>query len=265
MLQPFEKWAIKFVRPIEPRGKTGVRYIITTIKYLTQWAEAQPVKDCTATTTAKFLFKNVLTRYITNRAPYHPQANGTIEAFKKNLETALTKICNARWNDWDLCIPTVLWAYRTTCKKLTSQTPFRLVYGKEAVMPMEYIVPSLWIAATTGMVDRGALEERLIQLDELDEERFLVGFHQQVQKQRDKAWHDHHIKVRMFKKDDLVLLYDSKFEKFPGKLFMHWLGPYVIKEVTDGGTVQLAKLNKDPFPGRVNGSHLKLYMGRPTA
>jgi len=42
---------------------------------------------------------------------------------------------------------------------------------------------------------------------------------------------------------------------------MHWLGPYIIKEVTDEGTVQLAKLNGDPFPGRVNDSHLKLYMG----
>ena len=70
--------------------------------------------------------------------------------------------------------------------------------------------------------------------------------------------------MRTFKKDDLVLLYDSKFEKFLGKLCMHRLGPYVVKEVTDGGEVQLAKLNEDPFPGRVNGSHLKLYTGKLT-
>ena len=42
---------------------------------------------------------------------------------------------------------------------------------------------------------------------------------------------------------------------------MHWLGPYVLKEITDGGTVQLAKLNGEPFPGRVNGSILKFYTG----
>lgn len=68
----------------------------------------------------------------------------------------------------------------------------------------------------------------------------------------------------MFKKYDLILLYDSKFAKFPGKLCMHWLGPYVVKEVTDAGVVQLAKLNGDPFLGRVNGNRLKLYMGWPT-
>jgi len=71
--------------------------------------------------------------------------------------------------------------------------------------------------------------------------------------------------VHTFKENDLALLYDNKFKKFPGKLRMHWLGPYVVKEVIDGGAVQLAKLNRDPFSGRVNGSHLNLYMGGPTA
>ena len=55
--------------------------------------------------------------------------------------------------------------------------PFRLVYGIEIVMPMEYIVPSLRIASFTGMADCKAMEERLMQLVELEEDRFLVGFH----------------------------------------------------------------------------------------
>ena len=68
-----------------------------------------------------------------------------------------------------------------------------------------------------------------------------------------KAWHDRHIKLCTFKVNDLVLLYDSKFDKFPGELRMHWLGPYIIKEITNRGAVQLVKLNGKPFPGKVNG------------
>lgn len=131
-------------------------------------------------------------------------------------------------------------------------------------MPMEYIVPSLRITVLTGMTDRNALEERLAQLEEHEEEQFLVGFHQQVQKQCEKAWQNRHIKLRTFKLNDLVLLYDSKFDKFPGKLQMHWMGLYVIKEITDSGAVQLVKLNGELFPGKVNGSQLKTYIGSPT-
>ena len=64
--------------------------------------------------------------------------------------------------------------------------------------------------------------------------------------------------------NDLVLLYDSKYDKFLEKFRMHWLGPYVIKNITDDGVVQLVKLNGDPFPRKVNGSRLKLYIGRLT-
>lgn len=82
---------------------------------------------------------------------------------------------------------------------------------------------------------------------ELKEDRFLARFHQQVQKEHEKAWHDLHIKLRMFKVNNLVLLYDSKFTKFLGKFQMHWLGPYIVKEIIDGGTVQLVTLNGEPF------------------
>lgn len=59
-LQPFEKWAIDFVGPIQPQGKkTRARYIITAIEYLTRWVEAQPVKDCIGMTVVKFLFEYV--------------------------------------------------------------------------------------------------------------------------------------------------------------------------------------------------------------
>ena len=133
-------------------------YIIIAMDYLTRREEATPVVDCTAMTIARFLFDNIVTwigcprilmsdqgSHFINRTvsvlteelqiqhkkstPYHPQANGTVEAFNKILEHALTKVCNANCDDWDLNIPAMLRAYRTTCNRLTGKEPFKLVYG----------------------------------------------------------------------------------------------------------------------------------------
>ena len=100
-------------------------------------------------------------------------------------------------------------------------------------MPMEYIVPSLRVAVLMEMIDVDAIEERLLQLIHLEEERFIAGFHQNVEKQRQKVWNDKHIKNKQFLVRGRVVMYDNKIFKQPGKLKTHWLGPYVVKEITN--------------------------------
>ena len=130
-LQAFEKWAVNFVCLINPLGKkTGARYIITAIDYVTCWEEAQAVRDCTAETIAHFIFEHILTRFgcpkvlmsdcsthfvnetihtlreefqidHTKSTPYHLQANGAVESFNKILEKPLTKVYNSDRSNWD--------------------------------------------------------------------------------------------------------------------------------------------------------------------
>lgn len=58
---------------------------------------------------------------------------------------------------------------------------------------------SLWIISVTDMVDQDTMEECLMQLVELEEDHFLLGFHQQVQKDHKNVWHDRHIKQCTFR------------------------------------------------------------------
>lgn len=110
-------------------------------------------------------------------SPYHPQANSAVEAFKKIMKKGITKVMSANRDDWDERIPATLWAYRTIVKGIHKKTSFNLVYRREAVVPVEFILPSMFISEATRMTDNTALRDRLGQLLELEETCFLDEFH----------------------------------------------------------------------------------------
>ena len=124
---------------------------------------------------------------------------------------------------------------------------------------MEYIVPSLRIAKMTEMTDVGTIKERLAQLLHLEEDRFIARYHQQIEKVQQKTWHNCHIKFKQFQPVYFIPLYDSKFLRHPSKLCTHWLGPYVVTYVMDGGVVKLHKLDSTPYDGLTNGNRIKPY------
>ena len=71
-------------------------------------------------------------------SPYHPQTNGQAEVTNHELENILTKIVHLHCRDWTNRLQEVVWAYRTTWKTTTGFTPFELLYGKVAMLPIEF-------------------------------------------------------------------------------------------------------------------------------
>jgi hypothetical protein len=70
---------------------------------------------------------------------YYPQGNGQAKLTNKVLKAILTKIVNANQTDCDTKLYPVLWAYCTTYKVTSRHTPFSLVFGTKALLPIQYI------------------------------------------------------------------------------------------------------------------------------
>ena len=292
ILEPFEKWALDFIGPINPSSNQRV-YILVCTNYMTKWVEAKALLKANEEAVLTFLFEEIFVRFGLPRelvtdggppfnshgfkntlqkyhikhkmtTPYHPQANGQVESTNKVIEAILTKTIKENRRDWFQRLPEALWVYRTTWRNTTGFSPYELVFGKNAIFPVEFEIKTLRTALAVNLDLTDAQTARLQQLQELDEKR-LDAIHQttMIQQQRSR-WHDRTIKQKQFQKGDRALLYDSHFENFQGKLRTRWLGPYEVDAVFPKGTVRLLTIDGSRTPLLVNGYRLRLYQ-RPVS
>nr|XP_018626840.1 uncharacterized protein LOC108945388 [Nicotiana tomentosiformis] len=145
-------------------------------------------------------------------SPYHPSANGQEKSTNKVIiQNLKNKLGDAKGN-WPEKLLGVLWAYRTTKKYRTGETPFSLVYGAEALISIEIGKPTIRYSQAYREVNNEAM---LIKLD-------LLEGHQ-----------------------NLLYVTQSTQEVNAGKLGPAWEGPYRISALTSKGSYQLE--NQDGF------------------
>ncbi|KAL0291241.1 UNVERIFIED_CONTAM: hypothetical protein Sangu_2542400 [Sesamum angustifolium] len=106
-----------------------------------------------------------------NSSVYYAAANGLAEAFNKTLCNILKKVVAKSMRDWHERIGEALWVYRITVRTPTQATPYALVYGVEAVLPLEQQIPSLRIAIQEGRTEEENARIRLEELEAQDEKR----------------------------------------------------------------------------------------------
>ena len=76
---------------------------------------------------------------------YRPQTNGSVEVANKNIKKILRKMVET-YRDWSKELSFALWAYRSFFRISTGATPYSLVYGMKAVLPVETEMGSLRVA-----------------------------------------------------------------------------------------------------------------------
>ncbi|KAK4383353.1 hypothetical protein Sango_2784400 [Sesamum angolense] len=156
------------------KSSGGHLYILAATDYFSKWAEAVPLKEVKKENVADFIRTHIIYHY---GVPRHiitdngkPFCNSLIDNFNKTLCNLLKKVVAKSKSDWYERIEEALWAYRTTVRTPTQATPYALVYGVEAVLPLEQQIPSLRIAIQ-GLTEEKNAQIRLEELEALDEKR----------------------------------------------------------------------------------------------
>ena len=137
--------------------------------------------------------------------------------------------------------------------------PYKMVYGKSYHLPLELEHKAYWAIKELTYDFKLAGEKRLFDISSLDEWRTQDYENAKLFKEKFKRWHDKKIQKREFKVGEQVILYNSCFRFFAGKLLSKWEGPYVIEEVYRSGAIKINN-SEGTNPKVVNGQRIKHYI-----
>ncbi|KAL5571888.1 hypothetical protein UlMin_021485 [Ulmus minor] len=188
----------------------------------------------------------------------HPKSNGQVEAVNKTIKQTLKKKLEKSKGAWVDELPLVLWAYRTSFRAATGETPFSLAYGVEAVIPIEISLP-------TFRVDNFDEESNAVLLalatNLLEEKREISQVRAAALQQTIARYYNSKVKLRRFVKGDLVLrkVFLNTKDKGVGVLGPNWEGPYRVRAIIRPGTYELETLEGRVLGNPWNAEHLRRY------
>ncbi|KAJ3698911.1 hypothetical protein LUZ61_002616 [Rhynchospora tenuis] len=250
---PFDMWGMDILGPF-PQAKGNLKFIVVAVEYFTKWIEVKALSIITSQKVTDFLEHHIVYRYgiphtiITDNgrqftgAPFknycrglgidinfafvcHPQSNGLAEVSNRTILEGLKKKIEGTKNAWSEYLSEVVWAYNTTPRSATERSPYALVYGMEAVIPMEIIYPTL---RTINYSTQRNAERRIEELEMIHELRKEASARQAEYQRKMRKAFDKKVAPRHFQPGDLVLRRAAAAGKHIGKMDPAWDGPFEI-------------------------------------
>jgi hypothetical protein len=274
---------------------SGAKYLIVARDDFSGWVEAKFLNNLSSESVASFLHENWTMRYGLARSystdggsefggklaemlrsmpgqhrvstPYYPEGQGMVERGHKPLKSALVKLAGESGKNCRKFLPLVLFADRISTKRTTGYSPYELVFGQRAVLPIDLEMES-YLGIDWEEVEDTAdlLVARSQQLERSEETRGVA--YQKMMKAREESvqyWEDKKSdRIRNpLKPGELVLAYNRSLESQWGKLFLNrWNGPYRVVRQVQGGSYVLEELDGTELARRFSADQVKRFFPR---
>jgi hypothetical protein len=277
---PFARWGIDIVDPL-PTALGNYTHAEVVVEYFSKWVEAKPLLSITSATIQKFFWQNIvchlsvpyevtmdngkqfdstdfkeLCTYLGTKlcfaSVYHPQPNGAVERangvifadIKKNI-TELPKI------KWAEELSRVIWSHNTTTSRTTQFSPFKLLYGEEAMLPEELCLGT-WR-------DTPSSDEALkASVQDIEEARLQARTNLLSYQEETRRWKNKKIRPKLIRSGDLVLRKIPK-GKLKGKMHCKWEGPFIATATSIEAAFKLHWLSGEEEPYTWNVDMLQKY------
>jgi transposase InsO family protein len=170
----------------------------------------------------------------------HPMTNGQVQRANgmilQGLKPRIYNDLNKFGKRWMKELPSVVWSLRTTLSRATGFSLFFLVYGAEAILPidLEYDSPR-----TKAYDDRSNQTSREDSLDQLEEARDVALLHSARYQQSLRCYHARRVRSQDFQVGDLVLRLRQD-ARGRHKLIPPWEGSFIIAKILKPRTYKLA-------------------------
>ena len=273
---------------IDPKASNGHEYILVVIDYFTKWVEATSYSILKAKHVARFLENNIICRFGCPKrsffynnshfkgevrrivelyniehhksSSYQQQANSAVEVANKNVKNILAKMVVTN-KDWAKKLPFTLCGYRTSIRTSIGTTPYSLVYGSEAMLPIEVEIQSLRVLVETKVLEEDWAKVRYEQLALIDKKWGRAQYHAQGYQKRIAKAFNKKLKLRNLKEGDLVLkvLKNETFD-LRGKMKPMWYEPFIIKKIFFGGATWITDLDGEEMLRPINMDRFQKYI-----